>query len=73
MYIIQKISRITSYMEVLEQGYSTQDKAIEFVESQLNSEELETSKKLKSRKFQPTNEYYSTDYIYEIKEIQVLE
>ena len=71
MYIIQKISRITSYMEVLEQGYSTEKQAVEFVESQLNSEELENSKKMKQRKMQPSTEYYSQDYIYEIKEIQV--
>lgn len=71
MYIIQKTSRITSYMEVLEQGYSTEKQAVEFVESQLNSEELEDSKKMKQRKMQPNTEYYSKDYIYEIKEIQV--
>lgn len=71
MYIIQKISRITSYMEVLEQGYSTEKQAVKFVESQLNSEELENSKKMKQRKMQPNTEYYSQDYIYEIKEIQV--
>ena len=71
MYIVQKISRITSYMEVLEQGYSTEKQAVEFVESQLNSEELENSKKMKQRKMQPNTEYYSKDYIYEIKEIQV--
>ncbi|MBP3707588.1 MAG: hypothetical protein J6J36_03130 [Clostridia bacterium] len=71
MYIIQKTSRITSYMEVVEQGYSTEKQAVEFVESQLNSEELENSKKMKQRKMQPNTEYYSKDYIYEIKEIQV--
>lgn len=71
MYIVQKISRTTSYMEVLEQGYSTKKQAVEFVENQLNSEELENSKKMKQRKMQPNTEYYSQDYIYEIKEIQV--
>lgn len=72
MYIIQKTSRITSYMEVLEQGYSTEKQAVEFVESQLNSEELEDSKKMKQRKMQPNTEYYSKDYIYEIIKIEVL-
>jgi hypothetical protein len=73
MYIIQKISNTTYYVEVLKQGYSTKKKAIEFVESQLNSEELENSEIAKRRKLQPDTEYYSKDFIYEIKEIQVLE
>lgn len=71
MYVVQKISNTTYYVEVLKQGYSTKKKAIEFVESQLNSEELKNSEIAKRRNLQPDTEYYSKDFSYEIIEIQV--
>lgn len=72
MYIIQKTSMKVRNTEVLKKGYNTKDEAIKFVKSQLNSEELENSRKIKQRGLQEDTEYYSKDYIYEIIEIEVL-
>ena len=72
MYKIQKTSMKVRNTEVLKKGNNTKDEAIKFVKSQLNSEELEKSRKIKQRGLQADTEYYSKDYIYEIIEIEVL-
>ena len=67
IYVVIVYSKNNTWTNVSQECYDTKEKAIEFVESRLTSEDIERHNKQLKRGLIYWYEYSSKNYIYEIK------
>lgn len=53
-------------------AFKEKEKAIEYIEGKLNAEEIEKNRKAKERNLQSWFEFFSKDYIYYIKVVDLV-
>lgn len=53
-------------------AFTDKEKAIEYIEKKLNAEEIEKNRKAKERNLQSWFEFFSKDYIYYIKVVDLV-
>lgn len=72
IYIIYNIFKKTNTISIDNISFRDMEKAIEYCESKMNSEELEHRQKMLNRKLINWFEFFTKNYIYYIKEIDLI-
>ena len=72
IYVIYNIFKKTNTISIDNISFRDMEKAIEYCESKMNSEELEHRQKMLNRKLINWFEFFTKNYIYYIKEIDLI-
>lgn len=72
IFVIYNTFKKTETITIDNVAFKEKEKAIEYIESKLNAEELEHNRKMQNRNLRNWYEFFSKDYIYEIKVIDLI-
>ena len=72
VYIIEVFYIPTKYTSTSGEGYDTKEKAISFIKSKLNEDDIKFNTSLQKRGLLEWYEYHTSNYIYEIKPITIV-